>query len=89
MPLEADVSCLAEALRNYWVANDIGDGEYPEDARLVLGSRIKLWAAGTHEDIGSAIAHPCLDGEPRYEHAHENAHMSAAMQFMSADVVNV
>ena len=62
---DADLSGLLHALRNYWAENGIGEGAYPEDAVLQLGSKVKLWAPGTHVDIGYAVGHPNLDGRAR------------------------
>ena len=62
---DADLSGLLHALRNYWAENGIGDGTYPTDAVLQLGSKVKLWAPGTHVDIGYAVGHPNLDGRAR------------------------
>ena len=65
VPVDADVSQLLTALRKYWLAENIGGGVYPRDAHIVLGSRIKLWARETHEDIGYAVGHPSLDSKAR------------------------
>lgn len=65
----ADVRALAESLQNYWQQYEVGDGEFPEDVLLHIGSKIKLWAQGSHEDIGYAVGHPCLDGTARYTRA--------------------
>ena len=62
---DADVSALQESLQIYWETNQVGDGVFPEDCVLQLGSRIKLWAPGTHADIGFAYGHPCMDGRAR------------------------
>ena len=55
--VDADVSGLEHALKVYWRDNNLGlgeDGELPADMELRLGSRIKLWSAGVHRDIGYA-----------------------------------
>ena len=62
---DADLSGLLQALQNYWRENSIGDGTYPTDAPIHLGSKVKLWAPGTHVDIGYAVGHPRLDNEAR------------------------
>ena len=67
--VDADVSGLEHALKVYWRDNNLGlgeDGELPADMELRLGSRIKLWSAGVHRDIGYAYGHPKLDGKPRW-----------------------
>ena len=67
--MDADVSGVEIALRAYWRNNELGlgqDGQLPADLELVLGSRIKLWSAGVHKDIGYAYGHPSLDGKPRF-----------------------
>ena len=68
----ADVIALEESLRNYWQKYEIGDGEFPEGVHLHIGSKIKLWAQGSHDDIGYAVGHPCLDGTARYMRAHHS-----------------
>ena len=62
---DADLSGLLQALQNYWRENSIGDGTYPTDVPIHLGSKVKLWAPGTHVDIGYAVGHPHLDNEAR------------------------
>ena len=62
---DADLSGLLQALQNYWRENSIGDGTYPTDVPIHLGSKVKLWAPGTHVDIGYAVGHPRLDNEAR------------------------
>ena len=60
-----DVAALENALETYWRANQIGDGVYPAQAQILLGSRVQLWEAGTHTNLGYATGHPSLDGRPR------------------------
>ena len=67
--LEANVGMLEKELENFWRVN--GLGEYPVDAKLSVASRVKLWAAGTHADIGYAAAHPNFDGKARWMHTSE------------------
>ena len=62
---DADLSGLLQALQNYWRENSIGDGTYLTDVPIHLGSKVKLWAPGTHVDIGYAVGHPRLDNEAR------------------------
>ena len=62
---DADLSGLLQALQNYWRENSIGDGTYPTDVPLQLGSKVELWAPGMHMDIGYAAGHPCLDSNAR------------------------
>ena len=64
---DADVSGLELALKVYWRDNELGlgKGQLPADVQLVLGSKIKLWSAGVHKDIGHAYGHPSLDGKTR------------------------
>ena len=59
---------LEKELENFWRVN--GLGEYPVDAKLSVASRVKLWAAGTHADIGYAAAHPNFDGKARWMHTY-------------------
>ena len=68
----ADVIALEKSLQNYWQQYEIGDGEFPEGVHLHIGSKIKLWAQGSHDDIGYAVGHPCLDGTARYTRAHRS-----------------
>ena len=66
--VDADVSGVEIALRAYWRNNELGlgqDGQLPAELELVLGSRIKLWSAGVHKDIGYVYGHPSLNGKPR------------------------
>ena len=69
-PIGADVTDLAKALRAYWREQNLAGGQYPAKARLVLGSRIKLWAKDTHYDIGYAYGHPNVDGRRRWRARH-------------------
>ena len=62
---DANLTGLLQSLQNYWSENSIGDGVYPLTAPLALGSKVKLWAPGTHVDIGYAVGHPNLDGRAR------------------------
>ena len=63
---DADVSALQQSLQIYWQTNQVGEGVSPEDCLLQLGSRIQLWAPGTHANIGFAYGHPDMDGRVRY-----------------------
>lgn len=53
------VKALIKTLVEYW--SNFIKTEFPEQAPIELGSRVKLWAAGTHRDIGFAWGK-----EPRY-----------------------
>ena len=53
------VKALIKTLVEYW--SNFVKTEFPEQAPIELGSRVKLWAAGTHRDIGFAWGK-----EPRY-----------------------
>ena len=68
-PRRAQQQACGQGLKVYWRNNNLGlgeDGELPADMELSLGSRIKLWSAGVHRDIGYAYGHPKLDGKPRW-----------------------
>ena len=56
--LDADLSRLPRALKTYWADNNIDGGVYPPITVLYLGSRVQLWADGTHRNIGWLYAHP-------------------------------
>ena len=62
---DADVSALQQSLQIYWQTNQVGEGVFPEECLLQLGSRIQLWAPGTHANIGFAYGHPDMDGRVR------------------------
>ena len=59
---DADVSALQQSLQIYWQTNQVGEGVFPEECLLQFGSRIQLWAPGTHANIGFAYGHPDMDG---------------------------
>ena len=63
---------LKQEFETYLAAADINEGAIPDDVEVQVGSRVKIWAAGTHTDVGYAYAHPNINGRPRYdaEHAH-------------------
>jgi hypothetical protein len=56
--LDADLSRLPRALKTYWADNNLDGGVYPPSTVLYLGSRVQLWADGTHRNIGWLYAHP-------------------------------
>ena len=63
---------LKQEFETYLAAADINEGAIPDDVEVQVGSRVKIWAAGTHTDVGYMYAHPNINGRPRYdaEHAH-------------------
>ena len=63
----ADLSGLLHAVQNYWRENSIGDGMYiyPTDVPIQAGSKVGLWAPGTHVGIGYAVGHLRLNNGAR------------------------
>ena len=55
---------------SYLAAARVNEGKIPEDVEVRVGSRLKIWAAGTHTDLGYAYAHPNINGRPRYGAQH-------------------
>ena len=64
------VGDLKMEFESYLAAARVNEGKIPEDVEVRVGSRLKIWAAGTHTDLAYAYAHPNINGRPRYGAQH-------------------
>ena len=51
---------------SYLAAAEINDGAIPADTEVKVASRLKIFDANSHIDIGFCYAHPNINGRPRY-----------------------
>ena len=57
---------LKDQFEKYLSAAGINGGTIPSDTEVKVASRLKIFDASTHIDLGFAYAHQDINGRPRY-----------------------
>ena len=68
-----NLSDLRREFESYLAAMEHNDGAIPADAEVRVASRLKIYDANSHVDLGYAYAHPNINGRPRYAAPHARA----------------